>query len=155
MATIVPTTTTTTTTTMRPYRNRGPIDYDRLDYDPNEPVQKPDAMEQNLQLRAIYQSPRSPLYTDFDRRPDVSSSMSNTILCYDLDDLNVRVSPDVYLAFGVDAQAIRPRKLYLPWEVGKPPGLGAGGGLVEYRPSGYRPQAGDLCPDRRAGILAF
>ena len=33
----------------------------------------------------------------------------------------MRVSPDVYLAFGVDAQAIRPRKLYLPWEVGKPP----------------------------------
>ena len=29
--------------------------------------------------------------------------------------------PDVYLAFGVDAEAIRQRKLYLPWEVGKPP----------------------------------
>ena len=27
----------------------------------------------------------------------------------------------MYLAFGVDANAIRPRKLYLPWEVGKPP----------------------------------
>ncbi len=27
----------------------------------------------------------------------------------------------MYLAFGVDAAAIRPRKLYLPWEVGKPP----------------------------------
>ena len=25
------------------------------------------------------------------------------------------------MAFGVDAKAIRPRKLYLPWEVGKPP----------------------------------
>ena len=35
--------------------------------------------------------------------------------------LNVRVAPDVYLAFGVDALAIRPRKLYLPWEIGKPP----------------------------------
>ena len=26
-------------------------------------------------------------------------------------------------AFGVDAEAIRPRKLYLPWEAGKPPDL--------------------------------
>ena len=33
----------------------------------------------------------------------------------------MRVSPDVYLAFGVEAEAIRRRKLYLPWEVGKPP----------------------------------
>ena len=59
-------------------------------------------------------------FTDFDQRPDTFLS-SNTILCYDPDDLNVRVSPDVYLAFGVDAHAIRRRKLYLPWEVGKPP----------------------------------
>ena len=35
--------------------------------------------------------------------------------------LNVRVAPDVYVAFGVDAEAIRPRQLYLPWEVGKAP----------------------------------
>ena len=27
----------------------------------------------------------------------------------------------MYLAFGVEADAIRERKLYLPWEVGKPP----------------------------------
>ena len=27
----------------------------------------------------------------------------------------------MYLAFGVDAHAIRQRKLYLPWEAGKPP----------------------------------
>ncbi len=114
MATIV-----TTTTTMRPYRHGGPIDYARLDYDPDEPVQKPDAMQQNLQLEAILGLLRAH-FTDFDRRPDVFLD-SDTILCYDPDDLNVRVSPDVYLAFGVDAQAIRPRKLYLPWEVGKPP----------------------------------
>ena len=51
----------------------------------------------------------------------IPSSAVNTIICYEPRDLNVRVSPDVYLAFGVDAQAIRQRKLYLPWEVGKPP----------------------------------
>ncbi len=106
-------------TAMLPYHWQGEIDYARLDFDPHEPVRKPDAMEQNLQLRAfIYLLAAH--FTDFDRRPDVFLD-SNTILCYDRRDLNVRVSPDVYLAFGVDAQAIRPRKLYLPWEVGKPP----------------------------------
>ena len=106
-------------TTMLPYHKQGAIDYTRLDYDPNEPVLKPDAMEQNLQLQEIFGLLRAHV-TDFHRRPDVFLD-ANTIICYDPADLNVRVSPDVYLAFGVDAQAIRPRKLYLPWEVGKPP----------------------------------
>ncbi len=102
-----------------PYRQQGTIDYARLDFDPHEPVLKPDAMEQNLQLEAILGLLRAH-FTDFNRRPDVFLD-ANTIICYDPRDLNIRVSPDVYLAFGVDAQAIRPRKLYLPWEVGKPP----------------------------------
>ena len=109
----------TTTTTMRPYRQRGEIDYARLDYNPDEPVLKPDAMEQEQPLQHIIGLLAS-RFTDFDQRPDVFLS-SNTILCYDPCDLNVRVSPDVYLAFGVDAHAIRQRKLYLSWEVGKPP----------------------------------
>ena len=33
----------------------------------------------------------------------------------------MRVAPDVYVAFGVDNEAIRPRRIYLPWEVGKVP----------------------------------
>ena len=107
------------TTTMLPYHEQGAIDYARLDFDPNEPVLKPEAMEQTLQLQEIFGLLRAHV-TDFNRRPDVFLD-SNTIICYDPSDLNVRVSPDVYLAFGVDAQAIRPRKLYLPWEVGKPP----------------------------------
>ena len=106
-------------TTMLPYHQQGVIDYARLDFDPNEPVLKPDAMEQNLQLQEILGLLRAHV-TDFNHRPDVFLD-SNTIICYDPGDLNVRVSPDIYLAFGVDAQAIRPRKLYLPWEVGKPP----------------------------------
>ncbi len=109
----------TPTTTMRPYHQQGEIDYARLDFDPDEPVQKPDAMEQNLPLLAIYHLLAAHC-TDFHRRPDVFLDV-NTILCYDPRDLNVRVSPDVYLAFGVNALAIRQRKLYLPWEVGKPP----------------------------------
>ena len=107
------------TTTILPYHEQGAIDYAHLDFDPHKPVLKPDAMEQNLQLEAILGLLRAH-FTDFNRRPDVFLD-SNTIICYDPCDLNVRVSPDVYLAFGVDAQAIRPRKLYLPWEVGKPP----------------------------------
>ena len=115
MATVV----TPTKTIMRPYREQGTIDYARLDYDADEPVQKPDAMQQNLQLLEIF-TLLAAHFTDFHRRPDIFLD-ANTILCYDPDDLNVRVSPDVYLAFGVDTHAIRERKLYLPWEAGKPP----------------------------------
>ena len=108
-----------TLTTMRPYHQQGTIDYARLDYNPDEPVLKPDAMQQNPALHEILGLLAS-RFTAFQRRPDVFLE-ANTILCYDPDDLNVRVSPDVYLAFGVDADAIRERKLYLPWEAGKPP----------------------------------
>ena len=107
------------TFTMRPYHKQGEIDYARLDYNPDEPVLKPDAMQQNPPLHEILGLLAS-RFTAFQRRPDVFLE-ANTILCYDPDDLNVRVSPDVYLAFGVDADAIRERKLYLPWEAGKPP----------------------------------
>ena len=115
MATVV----TTTTTTMRPYRKQGEIDYARLDYNPDEPVLKPEAMQQEQPMQEFLGLLAS-RFTDFGQRPDTFLS-SNTILCYDPDDLNVRVSPDVYLAFGVDTHAIRERKLYLPWEAGKPP----------------------------------
>ncbi|MDE2993346.1 MAG: Uma2 family endonuclease [Chloroflexota bacterium] len=107
------------TITMRPYQRQGEIDYARLDFDPDEPVLKPDAMQQNLQLEAVLVLLRAHC-TDFNRRPDVFLD-SNTIICYDPTNLNVCVSPDVYLAFGVDTRAIRRRKIYLPWEVGKPP----------------------------------
>ena len=107
------------TLTMRPYHKQGTIDYARLDYNPDEPVLKPDAMQQNPPLHEILGLLAS-RFTAFQRRPDVFLE-ANTILCYDPDDLNVRVSPDVYLAFGVNADAIRERKLYLPWEAGKPP----------------------------------
>ena len=107
------------TSIMRPYHKQGKIDYARLDYNPDEPVLKPEAMDQERPIHAIIGLLAS-RFTDFEQRPDTFLS-SNTILCYDPDDLNVRVSPDVYLAFGVDADAIRERKLYLPWEAGKPP----------------------------------
>ena len=110
---------TPTVPTVLPYREQGTIDYARLDYDPNTRVLKPDAMDEERPVHEIYGLLAS-RFTAFGQRPDTFLS-SHTILCYDPDDLNVRVSPDVYLAFGVDADAIRQRKLYLPWEAGKPP----------------------------------
>ena len=90
-------------------------------FDPDERELPPDAMEQEPAVQELLGLLASRC-TDFGQRPDTFLS-SNTILCYDPADLNVRVAPDVYLAFGVDTQAIRQRRLYLPWEAGKPPDL--------------------------------
>ena len=106
---------------MLPYVKRGEIDYASLDYNPDEPEPMPDAMEQEFVVQEILGIMHS-RFTGFKTRPDVFLS-SNTILCYDPSNLNVRRQPDIYLAFGVDQAAIRRRKLYLPWEAGKPPDL--------------------------------
>jgi hypothetical protein len=108
-------------TTMLPYNKQGEIDFAGLCFDPDDPPPLPDAMFQDEILQEMMHI-LSGRYTGMGRRPDVFLS-SNTILCYDRNDLNVRVSPDCYLAFGVDKLAIRRRRLYLPWEVGKPPDL--------------------------------
>ena len=106
---------------MLPYRRQGEIDYASLEFNPDEKHRTEDAMEQNLEIAEILGIFRA-RFTDFNRRPDVFLD-NETYICYDPGNLNVRISPDIYLAFGVDARAIRPRKLYLPWEVGKPPDL--------------------------------
>ena len=95
------------------------IDYASLEYDPDEPEPLPDAMEQDPILRD-FMHVLADHCTDSDRSLDNFLS-SNTILCYDRNDLNARVQPDCYLAFGVDVRAIRRRKMYLTWEAGKPP----------------------------------
>ena len=109
---------TTPETAMLPYCREGEIDYEALDFDPDDP-EKPDAMQQHPEQREIINILSTEL-AEFDTRPGVFIDY-DSFICYDPADLNVRVSPDVYLAFGVDAGAIRPRRLYLPWEVGKPP----------------------------------
>ncbi len=76
-------------------------------------------MEQNREINEVIGLLMA-WFTDFWRRPDVFLD-TDTNICYDPRNLNVRVAPDVYIAFGVDDRAIRPRKLYLPWEVGKAP----------------------------------
>ena len=107
--------------TMLPYRKQDEIDYASLDFNPDIKDVPPDHMEQNQELRELL-GLIAARCTDFDRRPDVFLD-DQTFICYDPSNLNVRVAPDIYLAFGVDAEAIRPRKIYLPWEVGKPPDL--------------------------------
>ena len=104
--------TISTTTTMLPYCRQGEIDYASLDFNADELEVPPDHMEQDREIHEIY----SLIYahvTGFGARSDIFLSF-DTNVCYDQGGLNVRIVPDLYLAFGVDAEAIRPRKLYLP-----------------------------------------
>ena len=106
-------------TTKLAYTYLSEIDYDSLDYNPDEPEPLPDSMYQCpilIELLHILAA----RYAGGGRSPD-NFLGSNTIVCYDPANLNRRVMPDCYIAFGVDVQAIRRRKIYLPWEVGKPP----------------------------------
>ena len=108
-----------TSITMLTYQWVTKIDYDSLEFNPDELQLPPDAMFQNpaiMELMAVMPAH----FTDENRRPDVFLDF-DTPVCYDPGNLNVRVAPDCYIAFGVDAHAIRRRKLYLPWEAGKPP----------------------------------
>ena len=102
-----------------PYRKTTEIDYDSLDFDPHESVEKPDAMEQHEEQWEAYTLLRR-YFAGYGKRPDVFVDYDSNI-CYDPDDLRRHVSPDVYIVFGVDAAAVRSRKIYLPWEAGKPP----------------------------------
>ncbi len=104
---------------MLPYRKGGPIDYASLEFDASKKEVPPDHMEQNLEIHEVM-GHLFAHFTDFHRRPDVFID-TDTNICYDPNNLNVRIAPDVYLAFGVESQAIRPRQIYLPWEVGKVP----------------------------------
>ncbi len=95
------------------------IDYKALEFNPDAPEPLPDGMFQFPIFEEIY----SVLGTHLDTlgEPQTIFRSSNTFICYDPDNLNVRVGPDYYVAFNVEAQAIMRRLLYLPWEAGKPP----------------------------------
>ena len=104
-----------------PYRKMGEIDYDSLDFNPHESVKKPGAMRQHKEQRAMLDL-LDAYFADDGDSPDVFVDY-DTNICYDPDDFARHVSPDVYIAFGVDEKAIRNRLIYLPWEAGKPPDL--------------------------------
>ena len=95
------------------------IDYAGLSFNPDEPEPLPEAMYQYPILEEILPILGAHLNRLYPREEVFRGS--NTFICYDQDNLNVRVGPDFYFASGVDALAIEATKLYLPWEVGKPP----------------------------------
>lgn len=109
----------TLTETFIPYNRQSAFDAQiaALDWDM---VPQPDAMQQELPLTDLVATIRDALTRrEPERTVFVSSS---TFLCYDPTNLNRRLQPDLYVAFGVEAPAIRDRDAgYLPWEVGKQP----------------------------------
>jgi Uma2 family endonuclease len=110
-------------TTAKPIRQQQtidePIDYANLEYDPFEPEPMPDAMLQEPILRGLLAvlSSRAQANNPGQRLFD----SSNTIVCYDPGDLNVRVSPDYYFAVGIDPETLKYRGIYRTWIQGKPP----------------------------------
>ena len=79
-------------------------------------LHRPDSMHQSP---AIYEC-TGVLWDHFSGRPDVHVG-SGGFVFYDQSSLNIRVSPDLYVAFGVDADAVFARNGYVMWEAGKPP----------------------------------
>ena len=109
----------TLTETFIPYNRQSSFDAQiaALDWDLVPP---PDAMQQELPLTDLVATIRDALTR---REPSETVFISSsTFLCYDPTNLNRRLQPDLYVAFGVEEPAIRDRDAgYLPWEVGKQP----------------------------------
>ncbi len=106
-------------TTKLEYQIKSEIDYNSLDFNPDEPEITPDGMLQYQIFQEIFSVLDAHL-TSLYPSEDVFRN-SATFICYNPNNLNVRVGPDYYFAVGVDAPAITRRKIYLPWEAGKPP----------------------------------
>ena len=105
---------TTTTTGILPYKLQleegerlGALD---------DPGPLPEGMHQNPTL--LYAA--NALISRLRELPGVFVDF-NTFAYYDRTNRNRRVSPDLYVALGVDTVAIRERHGYLIWEVGKAP----------------------------------
>ena len=108
-------------TTAKPAQQRiidEPIDYDSLEYDPFEPDPMPDAMLQEPILRGLLAVLSSRAQAN--NPGEYLFDSSNTIVCYDPSNLNIRVSPDYYFAVGIDP-ALKSSGIYRTWVFGKPP----------------------------------
>ena len=81
-----------------------------------DPCHRPDSMQQNPAINECEQL----LQDHFADRADVFVD-SGGFVFYDQRSLNIRVRPDLYVAFGVDAAAVFARNGYVVWEAGKPP----------------------------------
>lgn len=100
-----------------PYKQGPEIDWASLNFDPDQ-LKERDILQDPV-LQEIGHVLSSHFFATGRRGADFFSNGTN--ICYDPNNLNVRVQPDYYVAFGVDETSIRRRRLYLPWEVGKPP----------------------------------
>ena len=108
-----------TTKARHPYTIVTDIDYASLEFNPDAPEPLPDGMFQYpvfAEVLAVLDAHLNTL-----GEPESIFRSSNTFICYDRANLNVRVGPDFYVAFDVEAPAIMERLIYLPWEAGKPP----------------------------------
>ena len=108
-----------TTKARHPYTIVTDIDYASLEFNPDAPEPLPDGMFQYpvfAEVLAVLDAHLNTL-----GEPESIFRSSNTFICYDRTNLNVRVGPDFYVAFDVEAPAIMERLIYLPWEAGKPP----------------------------------
>ena len=110
-----------TTKATHTYIIKSYIEYDKLDFNPDDPEPLPDGMYQYPVFAEIFGILDAHLNTLGD--PETIFRSSNTFICYNPNNLNVKVGPDFYAAFDVDAEAIKRRLMYLPWEAGKPPDL--------------------------------
>ena len=110
----------TTKTTRLPYRVLWNIDYAALDFNPGEPQPWDDMYEYYVAEDSFYVLGN---YMDTLYPPEDVFRSSNSFICYDPSNYNVRIGPDFYVAIGVDAKSIRDRRIYIPEEVGKPPDL--------------------------------
>ena len=110
-----------TTKAKHPYTIKSYIEYDKLDFNPDDPEPLPDGMYQYPVFAEIFGILDAHLNTLGD--PQTIFRSSNTFICYNPNNLNVKVGPDFYVALDVDAEAIKRRLMYLPWEAGKPPDL--------------------------------
>ncbi len=109
-------------TTAKPVQHQQidePIDYASLEYDPFDPDPMPDAMLQYPVLKGLLVVLSSRAQAKNSGQPLFDSS--NTIVCYDPSDLNIRVAPDYYFAVGVDPATVLFRGIYQTWIQGKPP----------------------------------
>ena len=96
-----------------------PIDYASLEYDPFELEPLPDGMLQEPVLRGLLAVLSSRARAANPGRHLFDSS--NTNVCYDPGNLNVRVLPDYYFAVGIDPEVVYHRGIYRTWVQGKPP----------------------------------
>lgn len=84
-------------------------------------VPEPEPVEDFMQQEKTMFRIVDVLMSRYKDRPDVIVSGGGGYLCYDRSDMNERRVPDCMVAFGVNAAAIRDKRGYLIWEVGKPP----------------------------------